>query len=137
MNTKEAAAALNGNEYRNEGAPGLFAQMKADGLVAVFGASDDLIEFRGAVHDEDGAYGGGEFLFTRSGRLVNRCDEGDDCPYFSDIAKTATVVEAKWADASGLAWSYDTAIPHEKFVILEDGDPYCEGIVFALADVPS
>lgn len=56
---KAFADAMNGREYRNEGSDALFAQMKRDGIVAVFGASDDLMEFRGAIYDEVGCYDGG------------------------------------------------------------------------------
>lgn len=132
MNAQEAAAALNGNQYREEGSRELFAEMKASGLVAVFGASDDLIEFRGAINDEDGAWEGGEYHVTPRGLMRNECDN-DDCPYFAKLLKSAVVIEAKWDDG-GFSWRYETAIPHEKFIINEDDEPYCEGIVFALAD---
>lgn len=46
MTRDEAAEQLNGNEYRKEGSPTLFAAMKAAGLVAVYGASDDLMEMK-------------------------------------------------------------------------------------------
>lgn len=136
MNAQEAAAALNGNEYGEEGSRELFAEMKAAGLVAVFGASDDLMEMRGAIDDEVGAWNGGVAAVTPAGLLTNEC-EVDDCPYFAKLKKTARTVEAKWDSGDGFAWQYDTTIPHEKFVIVEDGEQYCEGIVFALADCDS
>ena len=134
MNAKEAAEALNGKEYGEEGSKDLFAEMKASGLVAVFGASDDLIEFRGAIDDEVGAYDGGTAYLTSEGLFQPRCDN-DSCPYDRDAKREAAEIEAFWDDGSGFSWRYQTAIPHEKFVINEDGAPYCEGIVFALADV--
>jgi hypothetical protein len=33
------------------------------------------------------------------------------------------------------SWSYETDIPHATFDVLEDGEVYCRGIVFALADL--
>jgi len=71
MDTKEAAAQLDGSQYGQEGSRELFAAMKAAGLVAVFGASDDLVEFRGAIDDEVGAYGGTTIPLTSDGLLVN------------------------------------------------------------------
>ena len=137
MDTAEAAAALNGNEYRNEGSRELFAQMKQDGLVAVFGASDDLMELRGAIDDESGAYDGGEVYVTRKGLLANRCDD-EDCPYHADERKHAVIIHGFWCEeGSGADWTYQTTIPHKTFEIMEDGAVYCRGIVFALADVPS
>lgn len=134
MDVKEAAAKLDGSEYREEGSRELFAAMKAAGLVAVFGASDDLMEFRGAEDDEIGAYNGGKAYFTGKGLLRNECED-DDCPYHAKARKAAAVVNAVW-DEDGLSWSYRTEIPHETFTVYEDGEPYCRGIVFALSDIP-
>ena len=136
MDVKVAAAALDGNEYGNEGSPALFADMKAAGLVAVFGASDDLTEFRGAIHDEVGSWDGGTAYVTSEGLYTPRCDN-EDCPHEKFERERAVPIHAKWDDGSGFSWRYETVIPHEKFVIVEDGETYCEGIVFALADVPA
>lgn len=135
MNAQELAARINGREYRDETTAADEHEAKDSGLVIVFGASDDLMEFRGAVHDEWGCYEGGKVHFTRAGLLTNECDN-DDCPHFKRLVKTATPVEAKWG-AEGYSWVYETAIPHSTFDILEDGEKYCRGIVFALADVPA
>jgi hypothetical protein len=48
--------------------------------------------------------------------------------------KTARKIEAVWAE-DGYSWTYRTDIPHATFEITEDGEPYCRGIVFALADL--
>lgn len=135
LTKEEAAAALDGCQYREEGSRELFGRMKEAGLVAMFGASDDLIEFRGAIHDEDGAWEGGEYPISgKLGLLRNKCDN-DGCPYFEAIVQSAAKINAIWDDGSGLSWRYETTIPHSKFTVLEDDERYCEGIVFALADV--
>lgn len=134
ITVQEAAAKLDGGQYRKEGSPELFRAMRAAGLVAVYGASDDLMEFEGAIHDEIGAYNGGTAYITPAGLLVNDCDD-DRCPHFTRAKKAATKIIAKW-DEGGFSWRYETAIPHAKFVIKEDDELYCEGIVFALKDVP-
>lgn len=136
MTKEEAAAALNGCEYGEEGCKELFAQMGADGLVAVFGASDDLMEFRGAIYDEIGCYGGGTAYLTRAG-LLNRICNNYDCPHERDREKIAPRIEANWDDGHGFAWTYTTEIPHAKFIVKEGDELYCEGIVFALSDVPA
>jgi len=135
MDAKELAAKINGREYRNETTAAEKQEAKANGLVIVFGASDDLMEFRGAVNDEYGAYEGETVYFTNGGLLVNDCDN-EDCPHFARLKEAAEPIEAKW-DSDGYAWVYETAIPHATFEILEDGDKYCRGIVFALSDVPA
>lgn len=133
MTRDEAAKQLDGNQYTKEGSKELFEAMKAAGLVAVFGASDDLIEFRGAVDDEGGAWGGATAYLTNAGLLANDCDN-DNCPHFAQLKRRAATIDAKWGER-GFSWTYETAIPHAKFIIKEDGENYCEGIVFALADV--
>lgn len=133
MTPQEAADILDGNEYREEGSPELFAAMAKDGLVAVYGASDDTMEFRGAIHDEVGCYNGGTAGLTKDGLLQNDCDD-DDCPYFAKLKEKATAIKAVW-DGGPISWRYETEIPHVKFLIKEDGEHYCEGIVFDLGDV--
>ena len=130
---EEAAASLNGSEYRNEGSRELFAQMKAAGLVAVFGASDDLAEMRGAIEDEVGA---SPFKVTPRGLLQSECEEGEECPYFRKMANTAAEIRPLF-DEEGYAFVYKTDIPHATFEVTDTGEPYCRGIVFALADVPA
>ena len=136
MTAKEAAATLDGSEYREEGCNLLWQEMKTAGLVAVFGASDDLMEFRGAINDEADCYGGGLVKITRAGFPSSKCGEGDDCPYFKAEVKDCPTIEAVW-DEGGFSWLYRTEIPHETFIVKEDGEPYCRGIVFSLADLPA
>lgn len=135
MTKEEAAAALDGCWYGREVTREMEAALKADGLVAVFGASDDLMEFRGAIRDEVGAYDGGYAYLTRAGLLTNDCDN-DRCPHFERAKETATTVKAIWSpEGEALSWVYRTSIPHATFIVKEDDEPYCRGIVFSLSDV--
>lgn len=136
MITKEdAAEKLNNSEYGEEGSKELWAEMKVAGLVAVFGASDDLMEFRGAINDEVDAYDGTTVYLNGDGLFKSLCDN-DDCPHERAQKKGATELEAFW-DIDGFSWKYETDIPSIPFIVNEGGEPYCEGIVFALADVPA
>lgn len=133
MTPKEAAAALDGNEYGKEGSSELFTRMRANRLVAVFGASDDLMEFRGAIKDEVGCFDGGTAYLTMAGLVTPECDD-EKCPHEERRKETAATIEAKW-DTDGFSFVYETDIPHATFIIKEDGENYCRGIVFALVDV--
>ena len=142
MNKEKFAAMLNGREYRNEITKDEAAQAKAAGLVVVYGASDDLMEFAGALYDEVGVYNGGEALVDAKGVLDrNQIDDDDDEAIAEFVArsKTAQSIEALWndsvSDASVPAWTYMTDIPHATFDMMDDGELYCRGIVFALADL--
>lgn len=136
MNTKELAAMLSGREYRKEISHNEAAAASVSGLVVVFGASDDLMEFRGAISDEIGAYEGATAYLDATGLLTNDC-ENDECPHFGKLKERAQTIDALWCEEDGYSWTFSTKIPHETFEILEDGEPYCRGIVFALADIPA
>lgn len=132
MTKEELAAKLNGREVGDEITEAEAKEAKYTGLVVVFGASDDLMEFEGAIRDEVGCFDGGTAYLTSEGLLENECDN-EDCPHFLRLREKATTIEAIWN--AGCSWSYETDIPHATFDIMEDGEKYCRGIVFALADV--
>jgi hypothetical protein len=134
MNAKELAEELNGYQYGEEVSKELAAQAKENNLVIVFGASDDLMEFCGAIDDEIGAYEGTTAFITSEGLLENKCDI--DCPYFEHATEKAKKIEALWCDDSeGPDWTYATDIPHETFEVIDEGRVYCRGIVFSLDDL--
>lgn len=123
-----AANALDGNEYREEGTCELFAHMKESGLVAAFGASDDLLEFRGAIDDEVGAYEGTEVRISNGQLVQNTCDN-EECPNFNSHPPGSFLVKAEWA-VDDYSWKITTDTPCHYFEVLEDGEKYCRGIVF-------
>ncbi|SUD59752.1 Uncharacterised protein [Ectopseudomonas oleovorans] len=134
MTAAKLAEQLNGIEYPASISRDLEAQAKAAGLLIVFGASDDLMEFRGAIHDEIGCCDGGTAYLGAGDLLQNDCDS-EDCPHFARAKERAPKIEALWCEEPGYSWTYKTSIPHETFEVVEDGGPYCRGIVFALADL--
>lgn len=136
MTKEQLAEQLNGNERGREITKELEAQAKADGLVVVFGYSDDYAELRGAIQGEVGCYDGGTIRVTSQGLLESDCDN-KACPYFEELAEKAAEIEAIWCADEVYSWTYDTCIPHATFEIVEnDGEgKFCRGIVFALADV--
>lgn len=130
MDIVTAANALDGSEYRKEGSRELFAEMKAAGLVAAFGASDDLLEFRGAIDDEVGAYEGVEVRISNGDLVKNECRDSD-CPNFNPHPPGSFEVKAEW-DADGYSWKLSTDTPCHYFEVVEDGEKYCRGIVFKI-----
>lgn len=140
MNIKEFAAKLNGCQYGEEDKDGAFELAKEHGFVIVFGASDDLMEFRGAIRDESGGYEGWVALIDKDGVLPDfeglEADEAEAEKYFNRKRSSKTI-EALWCSDYEYAWKYETDIPHEKFNVLGDGDYYCEGIVFHVSELES
>jgi hypothetical protein len=132
MNIYEFADKLTGRQMGFEISRAEELQAKELGFVVIFGASDDLAEIRGAIDDEVGCFDGGMILLDKNG-LFEDCD--CECKH-SEAAKEKTKsVEAVWDDGTGLSWSYKTDIPHATFEIVEDGEPYCRGIVFDIREL--
>lgn len=130
VTVNDFAQLINGRKYGYEMfSEGELKVAKRSGIVIVTGASDDLIEFQGAIEDEGGCYDGGTVYFNKEGISQDGETEG----YLNKI-------EAVWCGKRDdkdnvISWSYETDIPHETFMIYEDGEPYCEGIVFSINDL--
>lgn len=130
------AGLLTGREYGKEMAKEEEMQAKAAGLIVIFGASDDLMEFRGFVDDERGAPT--VALIDAKGLLPFREDiEHDDEALKDYFARAPQVraVDALWAKEDGYSWTFRTDVPHATFEIVEGGEPYCRGIVIDVADL--
>lgn len=126
MTKKELAEKLNGRQY-GDSFKDVLEDAKASGLVIVTGASDDLMEFDGAIVDEGGCFDGGKVYFDKDG-------------VSQDGTERANVIEAIWCggtnvDGCQATWSYKTDIPCEGFEIWKDEELYCIGLVFSIEDV--
>lgn len=137
MTAEELANALDHREITCKITKEEERQAAENGLVIVFGYSDDNAEFCGAIDDEVGCFGGGTIYLAKDGILPEpECVEGDHCPYFSTVKKAAKRIEAVWSETPDTpCWTYETDIPHETFRIFEDGEVWCVGIVFSIKDL--
>ncbi|MHC3749980.1 hypothetical protein ACYKDZ_13965 [Stutzerimonas stutzeri] len=140
MNKEELASQLNGIEYpaHRSITGNIIEQAKAAGLVILYGASDDLMEFDGAFADEVGCYDGGEALIDKNGVLPefeSASEDEDECAKYFARKPGSKKVEALWCAEPGYSWTYKTDIPHATFEVVEDGEPYCRGIVFSVSDL--
>jgi len=137
MMTRDAAAAfLNGSEYADVGTPSHLRAMKAAGLVAVYGLSNDLIELRGAIDEEVEALRGGVVSILPDGIIDGSCTQ-DHCPYRERLVRGASTVTGVFDDdaAQGHVWRFETDLPHTTFETLDNGEPFCLGVVVSLEDV--
>ena len=140
MTKEQLAALLHNRQYREEITKEERQAAKAAGLVVVFGRSDDLMEFAGAITDQVGT----DAYITQDGQLYEPGCEDEDCPHEQKIRAACKTISAVWYDEEKVfhkpsgepySWTYKTDIPHTTFDIMEDGDPYCRGIVFSINDL--
>lgn len=139
MNKEKFAEMLNGRNYRNECSIEENELAKNNDLLVVFGASDDLMEFRGVIYDELGAWDGVVAYITanKQNKLdILQVDDDNDIDEYRPFTK----IEAEWCPKGELgeivsSWIIKTDIPHATFDIMEDGDLYCRGIVLDESDV--
>ena len=131
MTKEELAAQLNGNEICSEIGYDLEAEAKLAGLVVVYGASDDLVELRGTICEELGAYDGIKFKIGPSGLPKNECDDMD-CPYFKkQLEDIHHSINVEWGK-NGYSWFITGTMGCAFFDIMEDGEKFCRGIVFSM-----
>lgn len=137
---------LNNRQYRSEISISLEVFAKNNNLAIVFGASDDLIEFRGAFEEEFGA--SEELYFDKEFKIISshskiRLDEKDVyMDDFVNIYKFDLEVELKnkitqeWQPKDNEAsWRLSANFPHKTFNIFDKESLYCVGIVFDIDDL--
>jgi hypothetical protein len=133
----EIAAQLDGVEYRNEETFINQKQLAEEGIVVAFGASDDLLELRGAIDDEYGAWEGISIMLikTKDGEIKALSWEEfhDNRSYIG--GEFERHITAKWCPKdTDASWKITPSCEHATFNVEEDGDLYCTGAVFYLKD---
>lgn len=135
---KEMASMLDGGEYLKETSEAQEKLSKDSGLVIVFGYSDDNVELRGAIDDEIGAFDGTTIEIVKEGdefkaESVNKYPKNDHNAIYAEWCEAT--MEDEYGFPKRITWSFRTDIPHETFMIYEDEEPFCRGIVFSLDDI--
>lgn len=136
VTAKELAKMLDGAEYGLDDCAKEIELAKENGLVIVYGASDDLMEFCGAIYDEADVYGGRTVRINKTGVVNQMAGECALCPFYREAMAKFRAIKAVWCpEGTDFTWIYETDIPHEVFRVLEDGEHYCLGIVFSIDDL--
>ena len=141
MTKEELAARLHGRSIGKEITPEEEQLAKDAGLVVVFGYSDDNVELRGVIHDEAGCYNGGEVELCEDESVLEAWDQVDHdseraCEeYFERKGLPHKTLVCKWGEGETYSWTYEIGVPCASFDVLENGEPWCRGIVFAIADL--
>lgn len=131
MTPKKLASLLNGRQIGKEITKDEEKLAFYNELVVIFGASDDLVELRGAINNEVGAYGSTMVCFL-NGELLERECEDETCPHEEKLYNKSKKVLAEFGDEG---WNFTTSIPHETFNIMEEDQIFCKGIILHLRDL--
>jgi len=134
MTKEQFSERLEGREYRHEFAEEDRELAEVHGLVAVYAYSDDTMVFDGAIRGCASCYDGGPVAVAPYGPFVSEC-ECERCPYAEREAGKCKIIRAVWCGEGKPPWTYEMDIHHSKFNIYEDGEIWCIGIVFDLADL--
>lgn len=138
---KSFAEKLNGREYRSEITDSECKYALDNNLLVIFGASDDLIEFRGAIESEMNSYQISNFFLLKAEddfRIISEYEWDELQSYVQDygIIIPHKVIKSYWSGGeSKYCFSYSMSFPHENFNIMEDGEFYCQGVVINLNKV--
>ena len=130
---KKLADELNGRQYLEEMTRAEVTQAQADGLLVLFGRSDDLVEARGFFDDEIGICEGLIRLHARGFLEEHGHCECRFCGY-EKLAKALPAITVK--QDRDIMWTLTTGVPSESFVVKDDGEDYCRGLVINARNLP-
>ena len=161
MTKEELAAELNGRERRDDFPRELLQAAKESNLLIIYGSSDDLVCFAGAITDEDDACNGGTIHLSKKGIPKSDCED-ENCPYYAAWLKKSIKsggvrkIDVYWCGWCGdkemdsLAygmldkptWCYDCESLNGKFATFDIFDSegnereyYCRAVVIDLREV--
>lgn len=109
-------------------------ELKKDGIVAVFGYSDDLCEIRGSLYDEIECYSDKKVVYVKEVDCFvspNYYNENPRELIKIDLSKRPYIEISNTRDG----WKYEIPnIPYLEFKIYEEDTIYCTGKLFYLKD---
>lgn len=139
---EDFAMLLDGREYTKEITKEEETIAKNNNFVVCFGASDDLLEFRGAIYDECGAYNS-VLVYVINDKVITESDfEEKYLETFKELnipAPLSTIVKAIWCESDEFPKDLDASwlikvegVKSVPFDVMGDGGLYCRGAVFEL-----
>lgn len=134
MKANELARRLSGIDLGDIGTE-IDREAAKAGLVVVYGAGRDMVTFIGAIGGEADVPEGGVIHLDADGLLpdVDAVSE-NDLPAYYDRKRMSYLIDAEW-EQNGFKWSFTTTIPHHRFIVMNEGERYCRGIVFDFASI--
>jgi len=108
---------------------------KEQGLIIVYGHSDDCIELDGAIYDE--VYGEEKYYINTEGVVKNYCDNEAACPNFDDVGLETIWIQGTYgASSEYTGWSFETNVKDvvKLFVIVDSITSHF--LIFHKDDIP-
>lgn len=145
ITAEELSTLFDGRQYLEEITEQEEKLAKENNLAVVFGASDDLLEFRGVFDDEFGATE--EFWFNKEFKIIadheeieikqNHIDLGFNNLYkFNFHQKLENKITQEWCPVDiDTSWRISANFTHHTFNIYDNEKLYCIGIVFHINDL--
>lgn len=139
LTMETAAERFNGIEYPARELYDASRELAEAGLVIAVGESDDILSFYGAISDDASAGEVTTVLVDRDGiipdyeQIKGEYNPEEMRAWLQRQKRKPKSVTAKWT-GDVPAWEVESEIPHLKFTVMEDGEPFSQGIIFRLAD---
>lgn len=122
---REIKNLIDGTHYRSKLDSIAVSLARTNGIVIMYGESDDILSFQGVIDDEAGAYNG----LSYKGLEFNEA-------FPKDIKELMTnhQIELIWHDEGQKSWSFkvDERSKFERFNIMEDGEVFSEGLILVV-----
>lgn len=142
MTREHVLNTLNQLEY-GDGIPKDVSEFcRENNLLIVYGVSDDLTELSGVINEE---FGLGDIIIRKEGETLLLPTDLDDFYGFDGVYKTFKTIGAIGVDEKGDltgyitpfygrdGFTFETDLPHETFVIKEDGEVQCIGLLVTIS----
>ncbi len=126
MTIEDIAKKLDGSQYPVRIERAFKEELKANGIVVVYGHSDDCVLFGGAINDE--SYVGTKQYIYRNG-FIPVC-ENEDCPHQSKMDMSEYIwIKGNFGDSMEFKTNL-SEYEYETFTVYDDDYVYCVGMVF-------
>lgn len=129
---KEFARKLDDLEFNDFEPSIMFAEAKERGIVILYNIHPMTCVLKGAIHSETDCYVGKIAFIDSTGfsRRFYFTDPEERFSYKNWKENKDIEFRIKCNSEGNPYWRYETKIPHEKFDVYEDGELFCEGIIF-------
>lgn len=134
MNIDQWRDKLDGREYRQEITDQEILELSKDGMVIVYGYSDDNTILSGFINEFISTWDGGTIsIDTELKEVLEECE--CKCNHYKVAYERSVDINVLWCKDDEYSWTYETKIKSREFDILEDGEKYCKAIIFNVHDL--